>query len=636
MIQSRLARLTTVAMVATLATLAVLLPPGETPARASANGGFAIADLDREVRAFLDTEVAAHLAAVTSLDPPPERVHGALTTGEFTWGTFMRALAAYGQLSGKESLAGRDLPRTIGEIGLLEARLGGTRFSQLYAALSLRHHGTDLTTNRLWQSLTPDERKAWTRLVDVTQFYDPVRRQVIDLPENYVGVAARIAAMAWEGKLLDDRALLDSLLDRAALQFTSGALYADDALPTGRYDRYSNEYARYVWDAARIAGRRDLLDALRPSLRAQMRLWWDLVSPDGYGYPWGRSLGVVSYLDTLEIAGFLALTPEFQPAPPDQLASAYRAAWRWLRQDYKDDRHLLSIFDEGRGNFAYIGRDREWQQTTGFLGKLALAHLQLTAGLERAQISHAPATPSLPPVARFEFFQTRGRQAGAWLVRQGPLRFALPITTSTRPGVADYLPAPHGLPGFAAPVEQLVPALVPFLELGDGRTIVAADGADQVEPARDGRALRARWTRWAQLGTKAGALIDPGLDSEVEWRLDGGALTRVERLTARRPIAIRRWRVVVPSTGARWLTYTAGTIRTDTFDGREGVLDVSLVHADWPYGTSRHSTGPGPEGRGARIAIPQHLVFAATDIQLSAGASKSWTLRMEVRGGHAK
>jgi hypothetical protein len=609
------------------------------------NDGFAIADLDRDVRSFLDREVAAHLAAVTSFDPPVERVHGALTTGEYTWGTFMRGLAAYAQLSGAATLGGRDLARTIADIGLLEARLGGTRFSQLYAALSLRNFGTDLAKNRVWQSLTPDERRTWTRLLDVTQFYDPVTRQPINLAENYLGVAARIAAIAWELKLLDDRALLDALLDRAAQQFTGGALYADDAVPTGRYDRYSNEYARYTWEAAQIAGRRDLLDALRPSLGAQMRLWWDLVSPDGYGYTWGRSVGAISYMDTLEIAGFLAAEPAFQPAPLDQLASAYGAAWRWLRQDFKDDTHLLSIFDEGRGNFSYINREREWQQTTQFFGKLANAHIQLMAGARRAQLSRAPTVPTLPPVARVEFFrkslrgrnrEVEARQAGVWLVRQGPVRFALPITTATRPGVADYLPAPHGLPGFAAPVEQPVPALTPFLELEDGRTIVAADGADEIAPAPDGRGLRARWTRWAQLGAKSGELVDPGLDADVEWRLEGARLTRTERLTARRPVAIRRWRVIVPSTGTRWLTYTAGSVRTDVLSGTEGVLEVSVDHADWPYGTSRASTGPGPEGRGARMAIPQHLIFAAENIQLPAGATKSWTIRLEVRGGDAK
>jgi hypothetical protein len=240
--------------------------------------------------------------------------------------------------------------------------------------------------------------------------------------------------------------------------------------------------------------------------------------------------------------------------------------------------------------------------------------------------------PALPSVARFEFFQTRGRQAGLWVVRQGALRFALPITTAPRPGIADYLPAPHGLPGFAVPVEQIVPALVPFLELEDGRTIVAADGADSIEAAEDGRTLVARWTHWALIGGKAAERTDPGLDSEVRWTIDGRSLTRTERLTARRPMTIRRWRLIVPSTATRWLDYMAGSTRTDVFDSPDGVLTVVLVRADWPYGTSRTSAGLGPEGRGARMAVPILLRFEAADIALSPGQSRSWTLRLEAGG----
>jgi hypothetical protein len=500
----------------------------------------------------------------------------------------------------------------------------------LYAALSLRHYGTDLAKNPLWQSLTAAERDRWRTLVDATRFYDPVKKQVINLPENYLGVAARIAAMAWELKLLSDRALLDSLLDRAAMQFTAGALYADDALPTGRYDRYSNEYVRYVWEAAQIAKRDDLLTAMRPSIHAQMRLWWDLLSPDGYGYPWGRSLGVVSYLDTLEIAGFLAINPEFAPAPLDQIAAAYARAWQWLRRDYKDERHLLSLFDFGRGNFAYISRDREWQQTTGFLGKLTHAHLQLMAGLRQARITDRPAAPTLPDVARFEFFNSSGRRAGVWVVRQGPMRFALPLTTATRPGVADYLPAPHGLPGFAPPVEQLVPALVPFLDLDDGRSIVAADGADEIEPAADGRGVRARWTRWAPVGGKPTDFITPALTSDIGWRLEGTTLTRTERLTASKPLTIRRWRVAVPATGSEWRTEIAGANRTDHIEGPEGRLSISVTASDWPYATHVRATGAGADGRGARGAIPLHLMFEATDVRLEPGVPRSWTIQLSI------
>src|SRR6185295_4633309 len=100
-----------------------------------------------------------------------------------------------------------------------------------------------------------------------------------------------VATLSWQVGVIDDRAFVNALLDRAAEPFTRGALYADDAGTAGRYDRYSNEYARYVYEAAETIQRQDILDALRPSLAAQMTLWWDLVSPDGYGYPWGRSLG---------------------------------------------------------------------------------------------------------------------------------------------------------------------------------------------------------------------------------------------------------------------------------------------------------------------------------------------------------
>src|ERR1051325_7277580 len=267
--------------------------------------------LRAEVLDFLDRELAAHLGDIKSLDPAPDRVLGAGTTGEYTWGTFMRALAAYAELSGKHTLAGRELAREVGRIGLLEQRLGGTRFSQLYAVLALRHFGRDLDRNPLWQSLSEDERAEWRKLLDVSAFYDPARRQVINLPENYLGVAARIASVSYQLGILKDRALLDGVVTRAARPFAGGALYADDSPPTGRFDRYSNEYARFVWDAAEDAGRKDILDAVRPSLKEQMRLWWDLIEPDGYGYAWGRSMGVVSFQDTMEIVAFLAEHPEF-------------------------------------------------------------------------------------------------------------------------------------------------------------------------------------------------------------------------------------------------------------------------------------------------------------------------------------
>lgn len=566
------------------------------------------ATLRDEVNDFLGRELAAHLAAISTLNPPPDRVLGVPTTGEFSWGTFMRSLAAYADTTGKRQLAGRDIARWVAQIGLIESRAGSKAFSQLYAALALRHFGRDLKTNPLWQGMTPDEQKAWRSLLNPERFYDPKANKVINLPDNYLGVAARIAAIDFELGISTDRAFLDKLLDRAAVQFTAGAIYADDSPPTGRYDRYSNEYARYIWEAAEMAGRNDLLDKLRPSLKAQMRLWWDLVSEDGYGYNWGRSQGVVSYLDTPEIVGFLAQHSEFRPAPLGDLAALYYQAWNYLSHDYRADAHLLSIFAFGRGNYAYITREREWQQTTGFFGKLANSHTPIMNALEKEGLTAFPAVPSLPPVARFEFFRPgTERASGVWLVRQQALRFALPITTGPKPGISDYLPAPHGLPGFAAPVEQAYPVMTPYLELEDGRTVVATDGADVIEPAADGRSLRVRWNRWAVIGTKSGTLEDVGLTTEVLWRIENGALVRDETVSSKQPVSIKRWRMVVPSTHDK--------VENQTFSSDKGSLEVQLSATNFNPRSYIVAAGDSPLGRGVRGAIPLHLLFEATNIK---------------------
>ncbi|HRH46876.1 MAG TPA: hypothetical protein PKY82_34840, partial [Pyrinomonadaceae bacterium] len=111
------------------------------------------AKLKTEVRDFFTKEVAIHFGDIKTLNPPPERVNGSLTVGEFTWGSFMRVLAAQSEVSGSSVIAAKETPRAIAEMGLFEARSGGKAFSQLYAAQALRHFGADLNKNAVWQSM---------------------------------------------------------------------------------------------------------------------------------------------------------------------------------------------------------------------------------------------------------------------------------------------------------------------------------------------------------------------------------------------------------------------------------------------------------------------------------------------------
>src|SRR5258708_16305469 len=98
------------------------LPPGEAvPSEAKSPGVVSKEQFGRDVSEFLGKELSAHLSDIRTPGSPQERVEGALTLGEFSWGTFSRALASYSALTGNRALAGRDLPQTIGKIGLIEA-----------------------------------------------------------------------------------------------------------------------------------------------------------------------------------------------------------------------------------------------------------------------------------------------------------------------------------------------------------------------------------------------------------------------------------------------------------------------------------------------------------------------------------
>ena len=535
------------------------------------------ADFNQQVQRFLQTEVTVHVAEIESLDPPPDRVVGALTTGEFSWGSFMRTLGVYSECFGTTTIAGHDVPEMIGKMAQIELSHGGKTWAQLYAGMALQSFGTDLNHNALWQGMTTQQREEYRKLLDPARFYDQKTHTLTHLPENYFGVAARIAAIDYQLGLNKDRTALDDLLNRAAKQFTDGAVFADDALPTGRYDRYSNEYARATYDAAELAGRQDIMKAVAPSLKEQMRLWWDLLSEDGYGYSWGRSLGAVSYTDTLEIAAFLGVHSEFRPAPLSQLAAAYYAAWSWLQNDFNGQTHLLSVFAFGRGDYGYITKEREWQQTTTFFGKVISSHQKFMKVLGREGVKNFPSRPTLADVARFQYFRNGpGRKFGVWVVRQDHLHFALPFVTGPKAATSDYEPIPNGFPGVAIPVEKIYPCLVPFLELDDGKTIAAADGADEIEPAADGKSVRVVWRRWAVPGAKAGDFVDAGLVSEVTWTLRGKGLRRVESLTSSQPLNVHRLWLAIPSRYDRLETSYLQGARIDRLISEEKTLEVQV------------------------------------------------------------
>jgi len=80
---------------------------------------------------FLNREITAHVADIKSLDPPPDRVVGALTIGEFSWGTFMRTLGDYSAFASTDTIAGHNVPQMIGKMAQIELSRGGKTWARL-------------------------------------------------------------------------------------------------------------------------------------------------------------------------------------------------------------------------------------------------------------------------------------------------------------------------------------------------------------------------------------------------------------------------------------------------------------------------------------------------------------------------
>src|SRR5947207_10454578 len=145
------------------------------------------ASLSREIANFLDKEMLAHLDDIKSYNPPPDKVFAAGTTGEYTWGSFMNAVGAYAAMSGNRTLGKHDLAREVGQVGLVEYRLKGTRFSQLYGVLALQFFGRDLKSNPVVQRLNSHEHAQWRKFLDLFAFCAAIARHVINLRYNYSG-----------------------------------------------------------------------------------------------------------------------------------------------------------------------------------------------------------------------------------------------------------------------------------------------------------------------------------------------------------------------------------------------------------------------------------------------------------------
>ena len=64
----------------------------------------------------------------------------------------------------------------------------------------------------------------------------------------------------------------------------------------------------------------------------------------------------------------------------------------------------------------------------------------------------------------------------------------------------------------------------------------------------------------------------------------------------------------------------------------DGVLEILTPRADWPLQETIVAPGDGPLGRGARGALPFHLLYEARDLRLEPKRPVRWQLALRALG----
>jgi hypothetical protein len=105
-------------------------------------------------------------------------------------------------------------------------------------------------------------------------------------------------------------------------------------------------------------------------------------------------------------------------------------------------------------------------------------------------------------------------------------------------------------------------------------------------------------------------------------------------MTASKAVKVRRIWMTVPSVADHIESSLTGSVRRrDLLISKEGTLEVQVLHSDWPIQISAFATGDSPLGRGARQAIPLHLVLEAKNVSFRPGVEQGWDIEFQLQGG---
>jgi hypothetical protein len=422
--------------------------------------------------------------------------------------------------------------------------------------------------NPLLHDLDDSAREQVVQACDSSSFIPLLDRG--QLPRNYAAVLSRCEQARVELGLIDDRAQLDSLLDRLRAVLAENPRHAlDDSNDgSGRYDIYTADVWLFCEPLAEAIG-----TEWRAGLRDALALVEILAGSDGTAIPWGRSTGVLSIALTIELAA-AALTHGLGDDPAAWLrrgADATTAMSSWFGPDGVVNAH------QHRDQDRYRGPARRLQLTFDLLGKLAWAARTFRSIDTDVVAANRDRTyPAVDALHRFDDHSN----ARLWSVRRPGLSFAVPFVGAAR---SHYLPAPVRPGLFEVPVDQDLPLWTPLI-ISSYQRYTAGGLPDTIEHAPS--ELHVQWDRFVPSTDTFTNERPPALagSRDTHFRVEGRSLVVDDALTFDTPP--QAIAVAIPELAARPLSVEFDTNHSlsdphQPLGERQGsVVDVAGV-AEW-------------------------------------------------------
>ena len=391
----------------------------------------------------------------------------------------------------------------------------------------------------LEEAVSPEILARLRQKLDWRTFVSTDTLTLVDLPNNYFGVAFSIARLryllGWEDASASE-ALLAKTLDH--FQEYSGEYgFADETAGEGRFDRYSvlliGEIAQRFIETG-VEPPQEVRDWLRRSV--------DLLLPRfnlrGEGFEYGRSIGTygeTAFLEVLTAAAALDLLTDEE----ERMAYAFSSRVTARYADFWLDAGTgsVNLWDHGRKTDAYRGKHR-------ILGEnLSLSHQLFYTNAIWNRLGFRDRAPD----PGFEdWLKTLPRSTTTWFARGETDRLlvtyrdrdrliGLPLINGA-PGQHmnnPYFPIPFSPGVLAGSPDETYPQLLPRVTLSDGSVLQPLAWFTNVEVQTDGDATRIEYTSPAmdRMGENA-PVRDDRLSARTTYLLEPGRVTRRDELVA--------------------------------------------------------------------------------------------------------